>query len=559
MIFINKLDKERANYDRTLQQLRDRFGAGIAPLELPIGEQEAFHGVADLLTDKAFFYDSGSAKEGDIPEEMEERESQVHDNLVEGIVVADDQLLERYLEGDLPSFQELEKTMAIGVANATVFPVVCGSATGPIAVDRLLNYIVEIGPSPAIRNTYQVMAGGEEVAITGTPEGDPLAFVFKTVVDPYVGQISMFRVLSGTIKSDSTLYNHRTGADERLSKIAYLQGKESELLPVLQAGDIGAAAKLSDTATGDTLAPKNKPVAAPAIDRPSPVLGMAISARTQSDEDKLANALRRLIQEDPALEVERSDETHQTVLRGMGETHLTITLEKLARKFGVDVDTEEVRVPYRETITGHADAEGKYKKQSGGRGQFGVAFLKVEPMPRGEGFEFVDEIKGGSIPRQFIPAVEAGIRDTMAHGGVFGYPVVDVRVRCYDGKYHSVDSSEMSFKMAGRLGFKAAMSKANPVLLEPISRVTVTVPPEYQGDVMGDLSSRRGQVQGTSVDAGGRQVITALVPTSEILRYAIDLRSITQGWGTFGQEHDHYQEMPSHMAEKVAMASDEDE
>ena len=559
MVFINKLDKERANYDRTLQQLRDRFGAGIAPLELPIGEQESFHGVADLLTDKAFFYDSGSAKEGDIPEEMEERESQVHDNLVEGIVVADDELLERYLDGDIPSFQELEKTMAIGVANATVFPVVCGSATGPIAVDRLLNYIVEIGPSPAIRNTYRVMAGGEEVEITGTPDGDPLAFVFKTVADPYVGQISMFRVLSGTIKSDSTLYNHRSGTDERLSKIAYLHGKESELLPELQAGDIGAAAKLSDTATGDTLAPKNKPVAAPPIDRPSPVLGMAITARTQSDEDKLANALRRLIEEDPALDVARSDETHQTVLRGMGETHLTITLEKLARKFGVDVDTQEVRVPYRETITGHADAEGKYKKQSGGRGQFGVAFLKVEPMPRGEGFEFVDEIKGGSIPRQFIPAVEDGIKDTMAHGGVFGYPVVDVRVRCYDGKYHSVDSSEMSFKMAGRLGFKAAMAKANPILLEPISKVTVTVPPEYQGDVMGDLSSRRGQVQGTSVDAGGRQVITALVPTSEILRYAIDLRSITQGWGTFTQEHDHYQEMPSHMAEKVAMASDEDE
>ncbi len=559
MIFINKLDKERASYDRTLDELRDRFGAGIAPLELPIGQQESFHGVADLLTDKAFFYDSGSAKEGDVPEEMEERESQVHDNLVEGIVVADDDLLERYLEGDVPTFQELEKTMAIGVANATVFPVVCGSATGPIAVDRLANYIVEIGPSPAIRSTYEVTAGGEQVEITGTPDGDPLAFVFKTVADPYVGQISMFRVLSGTIKADSTLYNHRSGTDERLSKIAYLRGKESELLQELQAGDIGAAAKLSNTATGDTLAPKNKPVAAPPIDRPAPVLGMAITARTQSDEDKLANALRRLIEEDPALNVARSDETHQTVLRGMGETHLTITLEKLSRKFGVEVDTQEVRVPYRETITGQADAEGKYKKQSGGRGQFGVAFLKVEPLPRGEGFEFVDEIKGGSIPRQFIPAVEDGIRETMADGGVFGYPVVDVRVRCYDGKYHSVDSSEMSFKMAGRLGFKAAMAQANPILLEPISRITVSVPPEYQGDVMGDLSARRGQVQGTSVDESGRQVITALVPTSEILRYAIDLRSITQGWGTFTEEHDHYQEMPSHMAEKVAMASDEDE
>ena len=559
MIFINKLDKERASYDRTLTQLRDRFGAGIAPLELPIGEQEAFHGVADLLTDKAFFYDSGSAREGDIPEEMEAGEHEIHDNLVEGIVVANDELLERYLDGDIPSFQELEKTMAAGVADATVFPVVCGSAIGPIAVDRLLNYIVEIGPSPAIRNNYKLTAGGEQVEIAGTPEGDPLAFVFKTVADPYVGQISMFRVMSGTIRADSTLYNHRTGTDERLSKIASVHGKETELLAELQAGDLGAAAKLSNTKTGDTLAPKNKPVTAPSINRPVPTLAMAISAKTQTDEDKLANSLRRLLEEDPALLVERSDETHQTLLRGMGETHLTITIEKLARKFGVEVTTDEVRVPYRETITGNGDAEGRYKKQSGGRGQYGVAYIRVEPMHRGEGFEFVDEIKGGSIPRQFIPAVKDGIRDTMTDGGVFGFPVVDVRVRCYDGKYHAVDSSEMSFRMAGRLGFKAAMQQANPVVLEPVSQVTVTVPSEYQGDVMGDLSQRRGQVQGTDVDGGGRQVITALVPTSEILRYAIDLRSITQGWGSFTTAHDHYQEMPSHLVDKLSAASNGEE
>jgi elongation factor G len=442
--------------------------------------------------------------------------------------------------------------MAKGVATASVFPVVCGSATGPIAVDRLANFIVEIGPSPAVRNKVAVIAGGEEMEIEGKPDGDPLAFVFKSVADPYVGQISMFRVLSGTLKPETSLNNTRSGADERFAKIAVLVGKESALVDSMPAGDIGAVAKLSDTATGDTLALKGKPVTVAPIARPEPVLGVAISPETTGEEDKLANALRRLQDEDPALVVERNDETKQTILRGMGETHLNISIEKLERKFGVRVATEEVRVPYRETITRSASAEGKHKKQSGGHGQFGVVQLRVEPTERGTGYEFVDEIKGGSVPRQFIPAVEKGVEETMADGGLHGFPVVDVQVTLYDGKYHSVDSSEMSFKMAGRLGFRTAMANAGPVILEPISKIRVTVPSEYQGDIMGDLSARRGQVQGTEMAAGGRQTITALVPTSEIMRYAIDLRSLTQGWGTFSAQHDHYQELPSHLAEKVA-------
>ena len=559
MVFINKLDKERSSFNRTLDDLRDRFGAGIAPIELPIGREAAFHGVADLFTDKAYLYDSGSAVESEIPEEMEELEHEVRDNLVEGIVVADDDLLERYLDGDVPGVRELEATMAKGVAEASVFPVVCGSATGPIAVDRLASFIVEIGPSPLVRNTFTVEAGDQMIETQSDVNGDPLAFVFKTIADPYVGQISMFKVLSGTIKSDSALTNTRTGSDERLAKIATLAGKESELVSELVAGDIGAVTKLNDTATGDTLAPKGKPVRVPAIARPEPVLAIAITPRTQGEEDKLANALRRLQEEDSSLVVERSDETKQTLLRGMGETHLTITLEKLSRKFGVEVDTEEVRVAYRETITRAAEAEGKYKKQTGGHGQFGVAILKVEPLPRGSGFEFVDQIKGGAIPRQFIPAVEKGIRETMDDGGVNGFPVVDVRVYVVDGKYHSVDSSEMSFKMAGRLGFKAAMEQANPIVLEPISKIEVVVPAEYQGDIMGDLSSRRGQLQGTEVAGAGRQLITALVPTSEILRYAIDLRSITQGWGTFTTSHDHYEELPSHLYDKVSAGRSDDD
>ena len=559
MVFINKLDKDEASFDNTLASLRDTFGAGVAPIELPLGEKSAFHGVADLFTDKAYIYDSGKAQEAEIPDELESREHEVRDNLIEGIVVADDDMLERYLEGDMPSAAELEKTMAKGVAEATVFPVVCGSATGPIAVDRLADFIVEIGPSPLRRDKLIVTAAGGEVEVDLKKDGDPLVQVFKTVADPYVGQISIFRVLSGTVRADQTLHNQRSGEDEKFAKIAVMVGKESELVDSLAMGDIGAVAKLDDTDTGDTLSVKGQPVFAPRLTRPTPVLATAIHARTQADTDKLANALRRIQQEDPVLVVERNAETRQTLLRGMGETHLAITLQRLTRKFGVEVDTESVRVPYRETITHDAQAEGKYKKQSGGHGQFGVAMLKVEPTTRGEGFEFVDEIKGGSIPRQFIPAVQQGIVEAMRDGGVLGFPVVDVRVRCYDGKYHSVDSSEMSFKMAGRLGFKAAMESAGPIVLEPVSKVVVTVPSHYQGDVMGDLSSRRGQVQGTEAGAGGRQIVTALVPTSEIITYAMDLRSLTQGWGTFTAAHDHYQELPSHLTDRVVAEAKKDD
>ena len=558
MIFINKLDKERASFDRTLGQLRDRFGAGIAPIELPIGEQADFHGVADLFRDKAYIYDSGHAEEVEIPESMSDREHEVHDNLVEGIVVADDDMLERYLDGDIPTVDELEHAMARGIAAATVFPVVCGSATGPIAVDRLADFITELGPAPSDRPPMPVAAGNQTIEVPSDPAGDPLAFVFKTIADPYVGQISLMRIRSGTLKPDIVLSNSRSGSDEKLSKIATMIGKETELLDSAPAGDIVAVAKLTDTATGDTLTPRHKPVTLPPVDQPEPVLATAVTAKTQADEDKLANALRRILAEDPALLLARNSETKQTLLWGMGETHLTITLERLERKFGVAVETERPKVPYRETITRIAEAEGKYKKQTGGHGQFGVCFLRVSPLPRGEGFLFVDEVKGGSIPRQFIPAVEKGVNETMSDAGVRGFPVVDVQVAVYDGKYHSVDSSEMSFKMAGRLGFKAAMEQAGPVMLEPISRVQVTVPADYQGDVMGDLSSRRGQLQGTEAAPGGMQLITALVPTSEIMNYAIDLRSLTQGWGRFRSEHDHYQEMPSHMADQVVAEMKED-
>jgi elongation factor G len=552
MVFVNKLDRERASFERTLDQLRDRFGAGVAPLELPIGEESQFRGVADLLSDTAYFYDNGSVTHGDVPEDLAELEHQVHDNLVEGIVVADDDQLERYLSGDELSFEELEHTLARGVVEASVFPVVVGSATTDVGIDRLADFICEIGPAPADRPPVTVHAGDLTVDVAADPNGDPLALVFKTIADPYVGHISLFKMLSGTLKPDDHLWNSRSGTDERLHGLFTLRGKEQDQLTDVPAGDIAAVAKLASTATGDTLAPKGKPVTVDPITSPAPVLAAAILARTQADEDKLANALHRLMEEDPALAIDRNEETHQTVLRGTGETHLQITLEKLARKFGVDVDTEDVRVPYRETIVGTAtNVEGKHKKQSGGHGQFGVCIINVEPLPRGGGFEFVDKIVGGAIARPYIPAVQKGVEETMAHGGVYGHPIVDIKVELIDGKQHAVDSSEMAFKIAGRLAIREAMAKAEPVLLEPVSLLEVTVPAEYQGDVMGDLNARRGRVQGTEPAGDGEQTVTALVPTSEIMRYAIDLRSLTGGRGRFAATHDHYDVLPAHFVDRV--------
>ncbi len=552
LVFINKLDRERASFDRALASIRESFGAGVAPLELPIGEEHEFRGIADLLTDTAIVYADGKPSTGPIPDELAALEHEVREQLVEGIVVADDALMERYLDGDVPSTEELESTLAGGVAEGVVFPVVCGSATTGVGIDRLASLLAEIAPSPDARPPLEVTAGDDIREIPCDPSAQPLARVFKTVSDPYVGKISLLRVVSGTIKPDTVLTNPRSHADERLHVLELLRGKETEPVPSAQAGDIVAVPKLAHTATGDTLAPKGTPVVVPAPTVDPPALSIAILPKSKGDEDKLMTGLRRLQEEDPALVVERVDETHQTILRGTGETHLAIACERLQRKFSVEVLTEPVLVPYRETITDHADAEGRYKKQTGGHGQFGVASLRIEPLERGEGFHFVDQVVGGAIPKQYIPAVEKGVIEAMEQGGVHGFPVVDVQVTCYDGKYHPVDSSEMSFKMAGSLAFKEAMSKAKPVVLEPLSKLEVMVPASMQGDILGDLNSRRGRVQGTDSLDGGVQMITAIVPTAEIQRYAVDLRSLTAGRGRFRAEHDHYDVVPANLAEKIA-------
>lgn len=551
MVFVNKLDRERADFEAVLEQLRERLGAGVAPLELPIGREADFRGIADLLTDTAHIYEGGVPHTEPIPDEMEALERQVHDNLVEGIVVAEDDLLERYLEGEVPTVEELERALRVGIEDATVFPVVCGSATAEVGIDRLADLLVEIGPPPGDRPT-RVRAGDTEVEVPADPGGDPLVFVFKTIVDPYVGQVSLLKVLSGTLRADDHLVNTRSGVEERLHGLFVVRGKDHEPVDALAAGDIGGVAKLVDTGTGDALAPRDKPVTVPPIELPPPVLATAIVARTQADEDKLGAALHRLRDDDPSIVVERDDETGQTILRGTGEMHLATAIEKLERRLGVAVDTEPVRVRYRETITAKTSAEGKHKKQSGGHGQFAVVSIEVEPLERGGGFEFVDRIVGGAISRSYIPAVAKGIEETMARGGVNGYPVVDVRVTLVDGKEHSVDSSEMAFRTAGRIAFRQAMAEAGPVVLEPISRVEVTVPTDLLGDVMGDLNARRGRVLGTEAgELEGEQVVSALVPERELLRYAIDLRSMTAGRGRFEARHEHYDVLPAHLVDEI--------
>ena len=532
--FVNKLDRDRASFSRTCDDLKNHFGAGVAPIQLPIGEEADLSGVVDLLTDKAYTYVDGRATQGEVPEGLAEQEHAVHDALVEGIVVADDDLMERYLSDEPIEYKELAGALAKGIAAGSVFPVLCGSATKLIGIDRLSRFLADEAPAPS--------AAGD---------GPPAAFVFKTIADPYVGRVNVFKVMSGKVLPDAVLTNGRTVADERLHQLLTLRGREQEPASEVPAGDIAAVAKLNDTSTGDILAQRGADISIEPFESPAPVLPTAIRPKSKADEDKLANALHRLQDEDPVLRVERNAETHQTLLWGIGETHLSIALEKLLRKYGVEVEQEDVKVAYRETVGTKAEAEGKYKKQTGGHGQFGVAFLRVEPLERGAGFEFADAIVGGAIPRQFIPAVERGIADTIVHGGALGFPVVDVKVTCYDGKYHPVDSSEMSFKMAGSLGFKEAAAKARPVLLEPISELIITVPEAYQGDVMGDLNSKRGRIQGTAAVGNGEQEISALVPTSEVIRYAIDLRSLTGGRGRFTAKHSHYDPAPPNLADKI--------
>ncbi|MCU1431930.1 MAG: small GTP-binding protein, partial [Actinotalea sp.] len=549
LVFVTKEDKARADFERVLGQLRSLLGPGIVPLELPIGEEDAFHGIADVLSDQGLAYDTeGRHHVEPLSDDVAAHEHTVHDEVVEEIVSGDDEQLERYLGGEEPSAAELGRALVHEVRDCQQFPVLVGSATTGVGVDRLADFLCELGPSPADRPSRVVVgagavngtgdphagngsASGATVDVLADPDGEPLVHVFRTVADPFVGQVSVFKVLTGTIRSEERLFNGTTGTEERLHGLFYLRGKEHLPTDRVVAGDIAAVAKLTATPTGSVLSKLRTPVQVPGpAPRPTPY-ALALDPVTQADDDKLSGALHRLVGEDPTLVVERAD--GQTVLRGTGDTHLAVALERLSRKFGVNVTTTGVRIPYRETVARPAQAEGKLKKQSGGHGQYAVVDLRVKPAGRGEGETFVDSVVGGAIPRAYIPAVERGVLEAMAAGGPHGFPVVDVQVECYDGKYHSVDSSEMAFRTAAAHGVREALAAAGTLVLEPVSRVVVTVPATMQGDVLGDLSGRRGRIAGTAALPGGRHEIQAMVPEAELPRYVLDLRSLTGGRGTF--------------------------
>ena len=550
--FINKLDRERSSYTRVLSELKDAFGTSVAPVEMPVGSESNLRGVAGVVSEHAFLYEGGGweGKEVDPPDEIKAALDEVHTSLVEAVVENDEELLEAYFEGEMPSQQQLVDGLREGIANRTIYPVLCGSATALIGIDRLADLIIRDGPSPLDRPMPPI-EGEDEFATN--PAGPVEAYVFKTISDPYLGRISLFRLFSGTIKADIVLENPRVAASGKLHNLFFMHGKEHDDTSEVSCGDIAAVAKLETVMSGDTLRAPGSDVVIEPVEIPSPNMWLAVEPRTQHDEERLSTALAKTVEEDPALRLERRAETNQTVLAGMGDIHLEMALARMARKYNVEVDTEVPKVPYRESIRGRADVEGKHKKQSGGRGQFGVAFVQFEPTGNSEDYEFVDSIKGGSIPRALIPAVDRGIQEALERGLVAGYPVVGVRATVYDGKYHSVDSDEMSFRMAGIQAVRSAATNLQPIILEPYVTLKVTAPEAYMGDIIGDLNSKRGRVGG--MDAVGRnRVVTADVPLGEVQRYTIDLRSITGGRGTFELEFSHYEEMPPQEAQKVIAA-----
>ena len=552
-IFVNKLDRERADFQATLDQLVASFGNQVAPFELPIGAEHEFTGIADLLHEKADLYPSGpTAEESEWPDEIHAMADPAREKLIEAVAESDDALIEKYLdEGTLPESDIIEGAKD-GFANARVAPVLVGSASKAIGIDRLLDFIVEEFPSPLDRAPVTVIGkGGEEKQRPSDPNGPLTAFVFKTVSDPFVGHITMFRVFSGKVRPDSSVSNATQGTDERIGQLFALKGKDHETLSEVPAGDIGAVAKLQHTHTGDTFSTKDEPAQLASVELPEPLLAYAITPKTKGDEDKLATGLARLREEDPTFRVSRNEETHETVIYGMGEAHLGVQIERLKAKFGVEVETRPAKIAYRETIRGKAKAQGRHVKQTGGHGQYAVCDIELEPLPRGEGFVYEDKIFGGAIPQQFIPSIEKGIVKTMSEGVLSGNPMVDVKVTLVDGKFHSVDSSDMAFQIAGSLALKEAVERAGVALLEPIAQLEVTVPEAFTGDIMGDLNSKRGKIQGMEQAGAGKQVIRALVPQGEVARYVIDLRSMTGGRGAFAMTFSHYEEMPQHLAQKV--------
>ncbi|MGH2789752.1 MAG: elongation factor G [Actinomycetota bacterium] len=556
MILVNKVDRENASFRRTLDQMREMWGKSVAPLALPLGREHEFRGIISVIDDEALEYDDkGQPTHAEIPNERKARFDEVRTDLLDSVAETSDELLERYLEGGEITRDEIVAAIHTGVDDATMFPVMVGSATRLIGIDRLCDVIVKAGPSPLERPPVESVEG--EVR-EPKPDGPMSALIFKTLSDPYVGKVSFFKVLSGTLTGEGSIHNASQNTDERIGHVFTMRGKNQEQLDKVVAGDIGAVAKLAHATTGDTLSDKSSPVVFPGIEPPEPLLPKAIAPKTKGDEDKLMIGLQRLIEEDPSLRLERNDETHQTILWGMGDAHLDVILHRLKDKFSVEVEEIPLRVPYRTTVRTKAEGLGRHVKQSGGHGQYGICNIRVEPLPRGEGFVYEDKIFGGSIPHQFIPSVEKGVKSAMEQGAGSGFRMIDIKVQLHDGKYHTVDSNDFAFQMAGSLALRDAAEKAGVVVLEPIWQVDVMVPEESTGDIMGDLQKRRGIPEGIETVGAGRQIVRAKVPFGEATHYATDLRSLTGGEGTFSWSFSHYQEVPHDAATKILEAAKEE-
>jgi elongation factor G len=548
LIMVNKMDRENADFNKAVKEIQDELGTQCLPVQLPIGAHSTFSGVIDILTRKS--YTGTAAKEGEVPAELQNQVNALREKLVEAIAEVDDAMLERYLGGEDISLEELDKGLRKAVVIGKISPIFAGSGLQNIGTGLLLNAISRYMPSPKEHGVAAFGASGKVEMLDPAHDAPLAALVFKTTADPYVGKLTYFRVYRGEMTSNSHQWNSTRNEAERIGQLYLVRGKTEEPVAVVGTGDIGAVAKLNVTNTGDTLCSHEKPVKLVPLDFPKPAFNEAVYPKTKTDLDKLGTALSRLIEEDATLHIHRDPDTAETILSGIGEVQLAVAAEKMQRKFGVGVELRTPRVPYRETVTVAADAEYKHKKQSGGHGQYGHVILKVEPLPRNSGLQFENNVVGGKIPHNFIPAVEKGVHEAVHEGVVAGFPVTDVRVSVYDGSFHPVDSSEICFKIAGAGAFKKGLTDGRPVILEPVVNLTVRVPEEYTGEIIGDLNTKRAQVHGMN-PSGGYNEIQAQIPLSEVQRYAIDLKSKTQGRGTFSVAFAHYQETPPSVVHKI--------
>ena len=556
VIVASRMDRERADADRVLESVQNAFGRNVIPLELPIGKEKSLSGVIDLVRMKAYTYElggNGKGKEGEIPANLKDAAQAAHEKLVELVAEGDDALMEKFFEAGTLSEEDLVPALHNAIREDKIFPVLFASGLGNVSADRLMDFIVEFTPTAIEHDVVrgEVTSGNGEPPARKESDTEPVSlYVFKTVSDPFAGRISYFKVFSGVLKNDATLLNYARGTQEKLSRISVMQGKEAVPIPELHAGDIGAVAKLKDTLTGDTLGDKSAPIQYPHVKLPEPAITFAIEPKSRADEDKLGPGIHKLMEEDAMLRFFRDAQTREFLIAGTGQQHIEVVVAKLKKRYHTEVVLKAPKVPYRETIRGKADVQGRHKKQTGGHGQYGDCKIKMEPLPRGGEFEFVNDIFGGAIPKNYIPAIEKGIKDAASRGYLAGFPVVDFKVVLYDGSYHDVDSNDMSFQMAGRIAFRKAMEVAKPTILEPVMHVEITVPDEFAGSIMGDLNSRRGRIQGMD-NKGGNTIVKSEVPMAEMLTYGVDLTAMTQGRGSFNMEMHHYDVVPSQIQEKI--------